>query len=742
MTAAARRMPRHAEPVAHRGDEEFVPLRQAAERLGRNEASLRRDCGKLAATGMARQIRSASGQANWHVHRSLDPRLVPRADEAVDESATEILLHATRGQRDRAAAKARVLIAYRDLVASGKPIAAHIDSFIAEHYRGTGLDRLSYRQLREWARHAPPTDQPKRLLAFFIDRRGGDQRSSEATGRGCHPEAWAEFERVYLTPQRWSIAKAWRHVQALAKANGWQWPGQRHVIRLVSEKIDPGKRCMAREGHDAWRSRFGYKLQQHPEAWGAGEMWIGDHARLDFFARRSVNGVWTEIRLWLTAWLDWRTRKLVGWWIDVDPSADTIRYAMHAAIKAEGGPPRRITIDNGKDYASYANVGVTKQQRRELIRCGEDWALKCQGLGLFGMLGIETHFAAPYNHDGKARIERFFGTAHGEFCKTFDTYCGAKPGDVPKHGVAMDRLPTLDDVRGRFPRFAQWYNDRCEHGIDDLADDQGRRLSPSEAMNQWRTTRSIMPRPEALALLMHRWEQPKSVGKLGIGVRIAGRTVYYGQDCVELRPLQGRKASVHVTCEPQDMSRVFVYDEQFRFLCVAQANGLHGGASPMSRAALASAMKRKRDHERAVRDTLRDGHMSIMTAADIARDEQDKIDADRRAERSSQGIGVENTDQQLRIVRTPVDDQLEAVQRAEFRKAAGAESMRSAPGFTLDDLLDVEPERSPECGVDFDAIPLPQGDDDEPDSIDFDNVPDADAGETSRTDAPDFWERL
>lgn len=728
MTTAARRIANHAEPVSHRPDAEFLPIRKAARLLGRNEASLRRECAsKLAGTGMARQVRSAAGQLSWHVHRSFDPRLIARGDEDADEATAEILLHATQSQRERAAARARVLQAYRELLASGATIAKVIDQFIGRQRQESGLDRLSYRQLREWAREAPPSDQPKRLLAFFIDRRGGDQRSGEATGRGCHPEAWAEFERVYLTPKRWSIAKAWRHVQALAKANGWAWPGQRHVIRLASERIDPSRRCMAREGQDVWRSRFGYKLQQHPDAWGAGEMWIGDHARLDFFARRRVNGVWSEIRLWLTAWLDWRTRKLVGWWIDVDPSADTIRSALHAAIKADGGPPRRITIDNGKDYASYANVGITKQQRRELIRRGEDWAQRTQGLGLFGMLGIDVHFAAPYNHDGKARIERFFGTVHGEFCKSFDSYCGARPGDVPRHGLPVDRLPTVDEVRARFPRFAQWYNDRCEHGIEDLADDAGRRLSPSEAMSQWRTTRSIMPRPESLALLLHRWEQPRSVGKLGIGVRIAGRTVYYGQDCPELRPLAGRKASVHVTYEPDDMSRIFVYDDQFRFLCMAPANGLHGGASPMSRAAIASAMKRKRDHERAVRDSLRDGHMSIMTAADIARDEQEKIDADRRAERARQGIGVESENQQLRIVRTPVDDELDAFRRAEMRKAAGAEAMN-------------------ESDLDFSQVVPPAADEPEEESdLDFSDVSfgSSEPGdEDGVLGGMDFWEAI
>lgn len=694
MTAAARRIAKHAEPVSHRPDGEFVPIKKAARRLGRNEAALRRDCGKLAATGMARQIRSASGQTTWHVHRSLDPRLVPRADEAVDESATEILLHATQGQRDRAAARVKMLTAYRQLLSSGATIKREIGRLLDEQESATG-DRVTLRTLQRWSSDAPPTDQPKRLLAFFIDRRGGDQRSSEATGRGCHPEAWAEFERVYLHRNQWHIAKAWRHVQALAKANGWQWPGLRHVTRMCRKRIEPSRECFARHGEEIWQAKFGYKIQQDPNAWPAGDLWVSDHVELDFFVGRCIGGQWFAARPQMTSWFDWRTRKILGWWIDWTPNSDTIRYALHHAIKREGGPPRHIVIDNGKDFASYANNGITKKQRRKLTAEGKHWVEHCDGRGLFGMLGIITHFALPYNHNGKSRLERWHRTLHAEFDKEFDSYCGRKPGDVvlPKWVFKEpQRLVRIDEVRKRLPRFIDWYNDRSDHFMDDLVDEQGRKLSPAEAMNGWRQTRPIMPHPAALSMLTFRWDQqPRTVGKNGIGIRVGGQTFYYGQDAMELRALQGRKAAVVPGVDPDDISRIAVCDGQMRFICFAQRNSTHGGNDTVSQEALKAALKRQRDYKRAVELTLRDGHMSIMPAADIARDEQDRIDADRRAERAKQGIGVENENQQLRIVRTPFDDQLEAVQRAEMRQAAGAETVNPDDEFKMPRFKPAEP---------------------------------------------------
>lgn len=730
MTAAARQ-PRFAQGVDERPDAEFVPIRKAARLLGRNESSLRRQCaGKLAATGMARQVRSASGQTAWHIHRSHDPRLVHREDEAIDDSTSELLIHATAAQRDRAAARVRVLNAYRELLASGSTIGRVIGGFLEQYAEMLGQP-ITLRTLQRWNSDAPPADHPQRLLAFFIDRRGGDQRSSEANGRGCHPEAWKEFERVYLHRNRWYIAKAHRHVQALAKSNGWEWPSLRHVQRMVRNRIEPSVECYHRDGYEVWQAKFGYKLQQNPEAWAAGDLWISDHVQLDFFVGRRDHGKWTAVRLWLTSWFDWRTRKLLGWHLDVTPNTDTIRYSLHDAIKREGGPPRRIIIDNGKDYDSYANNGLTKKQRRELIAEGKNWAEHCDGRGLFGMLGIITHHSLPHNANGKSRLERWHRTLHAEFDKEFDSYCGAKPGDVDVPGWVFkepQRLARLDEVRRRLVKFIDWYNSRSDHNIDDLVDEDGRKLSPVEAMNEWRQTRTIMPRPESLGMLLYRWEQPRTVGKNGVGIRIGGQTFYYGQDAPELRALQGRKRAVVPGFDPDDDSRIIVCDADMRFICFADRNSQCGGNDPVSREATKAALKRQRDYRRAVQLTASDAHMSIMTAADIARDEQDKIDADRRAERASEGIGIENDNQQLRIVRTPVDDELKAVERAEMRQAAGAE----CDDFDITDLQvhkDDEVDTWGECD-DFDITDF-QPDDDSEGEDEFDFFEAMDGGEAS-----------
>lgn len=708
--SAAARQPRFVQGVDERPDGEFVPIRLAARLLGRNESALRRECGnKLAATGMARQIRSAAGQTAWHIHRSFDARLVAGAatTEPAGDATTRVILSASKSQRDRATAKMRILIAYRELAMSSQRLGDVIDSFIEAHRQQVDVP-ISRRTLQRWSSEAPPSDQPNRLLAYFIDQRGGDRRSPASAGSSkCSPQAWEEFESVYLTPQQWSIAKCHRHVAALAKAAGWSWPSKRWVAKLIGQRIPPSRLCMAREGTDVWRQKFGLKLEQHPEAYAAGELWVGDHSDLDFFARIMRGGKWRAVRLKLTAWQDWRTRMIVGWHISEQGSSDTIRYALHHGMMRLSHVPPRVWIDNGKDFASEATTGITKAQRRKLIADGQDWRehFTEENGGLLAMLNIDCHFARPYNHDGKARLERFFGTMHGEFDKEFASYCGHKPGAVPRHNVPVEQLPTIDEVRQRFTAFIQWYEDRVDHEITDLCDEHLRRLSPAEAWRTWLTTRTIMPAPEAMALLLKRWAHPKAVTQLGIGLDFGtGRRVYYGAGLPDLTPYQGKQgARLHITYDPEDVSEIYVYDAKFRFLCIAPINDRYGGVDAISRAALCEGIRRQRDHEKAVKDTLRNGHLSIMSRAEAGREAQKEIDDDRRKERRREGIAPDTEPNSMRLVRTPVDEELTAVRKAEFRKAAGAESVSPDEQFKMPRFKPREQPKPEEEEVDFEV---------------------------------------
>lgn len=711
MTAAARRIANHAEPVSRRPDDEFVPIEQAARLLGCTSNALRLECArKLVNVGLARQIRRG-GRLKWCIHRSHDVRLASRAEDA--QRVQELLARVSHEKRDLAQRRMKALLEYRRLIAGPTSVRAVIDDWVERTKRGCGLKALSYRTLRRWNAEAPPSENRSVLLAWFIDERGGDR---SVAAKGCSLEAWCEFESVWLNEQQWKIAKAWRHVRALAAVNGWSWISLSRCKQLIQQRLDPARICMAREGLDAWRAKFGIKLEQHPEAYAAGELWVGDHSTLDFFVKVMRGGKWRAVRPVLTAWQDWRTRLIAGWHLSEQGDSDTIRCALHHGMTRLSHVPTRVWIDNGKDFASEATTGITKHQRRALIAAGQDWRehFTEETGGLLAMLNIDTHFARPYNHDGKARLERFFGTMHDEFDREFASYCGHKPGAVAKHNVPVEQLPSLDEVRQRLQGFMQWYHDRSEHSIADLRDEQQRPLSPAEAWRTWLTTRTIMPAPEAMALLLKRWVHPKAVTQLGIGLDFGtGRKVYYGAGLPDLQPFQGRKGHrLHVTYDPENVSEIFVYDSKFRFLCIASINNLYGGVDAISRAALREGMTRKREHEKAAKSYLSGGRLALMSAAEAGREAQQVIDEDRRRERQREGIAPEAVPGSMRLVRTPVDDELMAVRRAEIRKAAGAESVNPDDEFKMPRLKPREQTAAQEEEADFEVrltSPAPAG---------------------------------
>ncbi|MCC6909012.1 MAG: DDE-type integrase/transposase/recombinase [Phycisphaerales bacterium] len=712
MTAAARQ-PRFAQGVDERPDAEFLPIRKAARLLGKTEGALRVECiRRLSERGLARQVRSRdSGRMTWHIHRSFDRRLMIEAGAKLAADGTaQVLLAATQQQRDIAACKMRVLIAYRELIAGSERVSDAIDSFIAEKSMGLEL-RLSRRTLQRWSSEAPPSDQRDRMMAYFIDNRGGDRRSVKADGsRGCSDEAWAEFERLYLAMPAQSIAKCHRLVAALAKQHGWQWPSKRWVAKLIEKRLDPSRICMAREGEKVWDQKFGLKLEQHPEAYAAGEVWIGDHSTLDFFARVMRGGKWRAVRLQVTAWQDWRTRLIAGWHISEQGNGDTIRYALHDGMNRLSHVPTRVWIDNGKDYDSEANTGISKAKRRKLTAAGQDWRehFTEENGGLLAMLNIDCHFARPFNHDGKSRLERFFGTMHGEFCKDFASYCGSKPGSVEPHGLPVEQLPRIDEVREHFGKFIEWYHARVDHEMKDMRDDEMRKLSPEEAWRTWLATRTIMPAPEVMALLLKRWAHPKLVSQLGIGLDFGtGQKTYYGAGLPQLVSFQGRRkgddAILHVTYDPEDVSEIYVYDAQFRFLCIAPVNNLYGGTGPVSRQAVLEGHRLKRDHKRAAKAYLSGGRLALMSSIDAAREAQRDIDDDRRKSRQREGIAPDAEPNSMRLVRTPVDEALPAVQRAEMRKAAGAEHVNPDDEFKMPRLKRAEQSRQEEDDDDFEV---------------------------------------
>ncbi len=664
-------------PPSAGDDAAWIDIRDAAPVLGVTVNALRVKCqAKFQPMGRARLVEKPRSDGRladqWQVHATADARLlqfVERGRPAPDDRSA-ILSRYPESKVRLATDKASAVIAFRKWrTAPGVDVVRDLPEFAAT----LGLDPTpSKTTLYRWHEACPESSDFEGCVLAMLDTRGGARSSSVS------PEAWAFFRGCYLTPQRWSVAKCHRTVRAKAKQEGWTWPGLRTIERLVRERITHDELVLTREGREAWDRKCKAPIEQDPDLYQVGERWEADHSRLDFLARVQRGGRWVAERLWLCAFMDWRSRRLVGWQIDERANSDTIRAALLRALRDDSvSPPEKVWLDNGKDFASAEMVGATKTERRRAR--GEDnrvgWG------GILRLLQIEPHFAIPYNPNGKPRVEKVFDFMHRDFCRGFNSWIGSKPGDVDKHRRAelasaerIMELPTPEQVRDRFAEWVEFYNKRSEHSIEDLADGD-RRLSPVEFYEANLPARRVLARPEMLRLLEPRWSRALKVRKVGISLSLSGTTLRFGDTNPALDAYRNTERLVRVTYDPSDLSRVHVYDaESLRLVCIANANERTRSGGPVSAEALKRANKQRREQMRRAKERI-DTSSLTLSVTEAAAAEQRKMDIDEtNARLAEQGV-TQDQPAALRIVRTPLDDAPDLVDRAEqrLRKAAGAE---------------------------------------------------------------------
>lgn len=670
-----------------RGDDRaWLELGEAARRLGVSDGALRRRCAEeLAERGLAeRRVSARSGRRVWHLHTAADPKLdspVRLSDHGADggESAEAILARRPGGKVEQAQRRALCLADFIAWRRGGAVVTRDYPVFRERLRRERGL-APSLSQMYAWAEACDPEAGFAERTLALLDTRG---RGRGAGKSDCDERAWRMFVQLYLAPNQLSVAHCWRVVRAEAQRRGWPWPSLRRVQMLARERIEPSVADYHRLGRTAWRSRHKAPIEQDPDAWAPGECWEADHTTCDLFVcARDARGRTVARRPVLTMWYDRRTRMICGAHVSLRGDSDAIRAALLDALKRDGvDPPRYAWLDNGRDFASSQFIGATKAQRREQIE--NEWS------GLLARLGIEAHFAQPYNHDGKARIERRYGFIHSDVDRTFHSWTGSDHRQVDKFQrrdtlKAPEELPTIDEYRAAIRKWIEWHNHWDEHNIDDLRDERGRRLAPAEMYAQ-RPTRRVLPDRGALSLLEQAWARPMKVSKRGVGLRIGGRTIFYGAGDAVLGALRGTGRRVHVTYDPADMTRVRIYDEQMRYLATVEANELYGGPG-VDKDDLKAAIAQRRAAERAARTAIDTG---AMTGSDIerARDLQRQRDIKATRQRIAAETGAQ-PQAPLRIVRTGLEGEAQRVRENEQRLAAGAENQprRSPRSVILEQL--------------------------------------------------------
>ena len=362
------------------------------------------------------------------------------------------------------------------------------------------------------------------------------------------PEAYDYLLALYLNNRKRNAAYCYKLLKVAAKENGWQIPSLRSVQRMIAD-LPESVRMVAREhGKTVYDKCLPYTDRDTGKIL-SNQVWVGDHFRCDFFVKD--RGKW--IRPWITAWLDMRSRRFMGWKVCATPSTGTIidsfaRIALDPVI----GLPLEIYIDNGRDYCSKEFAGRGHRKKALL----DEKQVKT----MLDSLNVKVHFAIPENGRAKV-IEREFRTVAEQICKEFPTWCASKPGDRPEdlQKLLKKDLPCINIT---LEKAAQVIGDWFTHIKNEMVSEgKGRKgQTPNETFNLNRMPLRIAPQDQMRILLM-RHSQPLKIRNAQVVFK--GAAYYH----IELVKRYGEK--VYVRYNENDMSRVSIYDLDDRWICDA-----------------------------------------------------------------------------------------------------------------------------------------------------------------------------
>lgn len=387
----------------------------------------------------------------------------------------------------------------------------------------------------------------------LIDRRGKHDKHKRAVPK----EVFDIFEYYYLDQSRKSIQMC----RTLTELEIRQHPeryGQdllplasaASFAREIERSIPVPVLKYYRLGEKVCHDECANYIERNYDDLHSNDIWVCDNHTFDVFVN---GGSEKPVRVYLTGFLDVRSRKMVGWYVADAPSSDATLQALRRGIDAYG-IPKRIYSDNGREFLTHDIGG--RGFRRSAKTDGHE------PMTILQHLDIEFRTALVKNARAKI-IERAFLDIKNCFSKLFEGYTGGtvaeRPERLKKTGKYAENFVLVDMFREYVDIFIRgWFNKQPHSGTGM----NGR--TRDEVYAACLYEKRVATQDE-LNLMMLRTGRMQTVNR-GVRIKVYGQEIRFYSD--EL--IMGHdRARVYVRYNPDDLAQVRVYDEQDRFLCTA-----------------------------------------------------------------------------------------------------------------------------------------------------------------------------
>lgn len=394
----------------------------------------------------------------------------------------------------------------------------------------------------------------------------------------------------------------------IAEEKEWKLPSYDTVLRYINylqEQDGEGVKALAARGLRYWKNQYMIKRRRNIAALQPLEVVQGDAHTFDCWVSvKRANGTYQAIRPMLVAWIDMRTRCIVGWIICECPNASVIKQSiMHMIYPKKNkalpyGVPKYLLIDNGKDFTAQT---LTGRPRTERFTFDEDTQ------GFFRCVGIVDDMRSiPYQPWSKAQVERFFGRVCGQFTKRMASYTGTLTGSKTASKVVKDikgmlereELLSLEEFAESFEKWiVEKYHAKKHQGLLE----QGESIpAPIQVFNT--VERYFMaPPPIDVTRAMLMEGSSRVIRRSGIQITFEGKKVYYQHEL--LGNFEGER--VQFKYHPNDVTRVKVYDMQGNAICEAVSHELLLIAPKLTEAGLIEHLKDQKRLQSRTKATLK-----------------------------------------------------------------------------------------------------------------------------------------
>lgn len=571
---------------------EYLTVKEYAELRGCTERYVRKliDEGKVAAEeswgnrgnkGLNYQIPLASVEVKLQAkYRRIQSRKenagIPREAKPVQLPALEEL---TAGEREEIAFWKSVLEEWEDYRPPGKgrkEATAEFVSYMEIRYPGIKFsERILYRKRQALMESGP---------AALVDRRG----KHDSHRRAVPKEVFDIFEYFYLDQSRKSIQLCITLVELEIRQHPDKYdqnllPLASHAsfAREVERSIPVPVLKYFRLGEKAFRDQCANYIKRTYDDLYSNDIWVCDNHTFDVFVNNGEQE--KPARVYITGFLDVRSRKMVGWYVTDAPSSDATLQALRRGIEAYG-IPKRIYSDNGREFLAHdiGGRGFRKSTKSD----------EHEPLTILQHLQIEFRTAMVKNARAKI-IERAFLDIKEGFSKLFEGYTGGTIAERPERlkitGKKAENFIIVDEFRQYTDLFIQGWFNKQPHGGTGM---NGRTRDEVYAACLYEQR---VATPDELNLMMLRTSRMQTVNR-GVKIKIYDTDIRFYSD--ELIMYHDHE-KVYVRYNPDNLEEVRVYDGQDRFLCTAkQQKALSYFASKDE---VAEAMKESRTLGRAVR---------------------------------------------------------------------------------------------------------------------------------------------